>query len=102
MMGKLRWTDRSRRDLLEIGRFIARDKPGAARRWVARLRQRALQAAQHPDSGRQVPELARSDVREIIEAGYRIVYRLVGREVHILTVFESHRLLRASELDIKE
>lgn len=100
-MGKLRWTDRSRRDLLEIGRYIARDKPGAARRWVARLQQRARQAARYPESGRQVPELGRRDVREIVEGGYRIVYRLADGEVHVLTVFESRRLLRISELEIE-
>ncbi len=33
MKWKLRWTARSRRELFEIGRFIARDKPSAARRW---------------------------------------------------------------------
>ena len=41
----LRWTDRARRDLLAIGRYIARDNPAAARQWVERLRERAQQAA---------------------------------------------------------
>lgn len=31
---KLRWTRRARQDLIEIGRYIARDKPEAARRWA--------------------------------------------------------------------
>ena len=98
-MQKLRWTERSRRDLLEIGRFIARDKPDAARRWVTRLQRRARQAAEFPHAGRSVPELGREDVREIVEHGYRIVYRIVGREIHVLTVFESHRALRPAELE---
>ncbi|MDA8020345.1 MAG: type II toxin-antitoxin system RelE/ParE family toxin [Thermoanaerobaculia bacterium] len=98
-MPRLRWTHRSRRDLLEIGRFIARDKPGAARRWVARLRRRAQQAAEYPDSGRIVPELGRDDLREVVERGYRIIYRISDREIHVLTVFESHRLLRTRELE---
>ena len=101
-MPRLRWTGRSRRDLLEIGRFIAQDKPRAARRWVAHLRRRALQAAELPNSGRPVPELGREDIREIIERGYRIVYRIAGQEVHILTVFEGHRLLRPAELESED
>lgn len=101
-MPRLRWTGRSRRDLLEIGRYIAQDKPGAARRWVARLRQRALRAAKLPNTGRQVPELGREDIREIVERGYRIVYRLVDQEVHVLTVFEIHRLLRPAELELED
>lgn len=98
-MPRLRWTDRSRRDLLEIGRFIARDKPIAARRWVARLRQQARLASEFPKSGRRVPEIGREDIREIVEGGYRIVYRIVGQDVHVLTVFESHRLLRLAEIE---
>jgi plasmid stabilization system protein ParE len=31
---KLRWTRQAESQLLEIGRYIAWDKPGAARRWI--------------------------------------------------------------------
>ena len=90
---KLRWTHRARRDLAEIGRYIARDKPGAARRWVERLRQRARDAAAMPRTGRKVPELDRDDVREVLVRRYRIVYRIHPSEIQVLTVFEGHRLL---------
>ncbi len=91
---KLRWTDHARRDLLAIGRYIARDDPDAARRWSEQLRERARQAAEHSLAGRVVPELGRDDVREVFLRSYRIVYRL-GEEdtVDVLTVFEGHRLL---------
>jgi toxin ParE1/3/4 len=46
-----------------------------------------------------VPELGHDDVREVIERTYRIVYRVHGDQVRILTVFEGHRLLRPSDLD---
>ena len=93
---KLRWTRRAEQQLLEIGRFIARDKPGAARRWVEMLRRRAAAAADHPEAGRVVPELEREDVREVILRGYRIVYCVGGEAIEVLTVFESHRLLRSA------
>jgi len=96
---RLRWTERSRSDLLAIRRFIARDKPGAARAWLARLRHRALQAADLPSAGRKVPELGRDDVREVLERGYRIVYRVLEDEIHILTVFEGHKSLRPDNLE---
>lgn len=57
-----------------------------------RLRARARLAAAHPFAGRVVPELAREDVREIVEGNYRIVYRLHTDAVEVLLVFESHRL----------
>ena len=66
---KLRWTDHARRDLLAIGRYIARDNLHAARRWVEQLRERARRAAENPLTGRVVPELGRDDVREDVASG---------------------------------
>ena len=86
---KLRWTDRSRRDLIDIGHYIARDKPGAARRWVERLRGTAKQ----PLAGRRVPEVGRDNVREVLVGNYRIVYEIQKKEIRIPTVFEGHRPL---------
>jgi len=95
---KLRWTARARSDLFAIGRYIARDNPEVARRWVARLRERARAAARRPVAGRIVPELNRPDIREVLLRSYRLVYRLKDDSVHVLTVFEGHRLLRAEDL----
>ncbi len=95
---KLRWTDRSRRDLIDIGRYIARDKPGAARRWVERLRRRAKAAAKQPLAGRRVPELGHENVREVLVGNYRIVYEIQKREIRILTVFEGHQRLPDSAI----
>jgi toxin ParE1/3/4 len=89
---KLRWTRRARRDLVDIARYIERDKPDAARRWVARLRQRARAVVELPESGRRVPETARDDVREVLVRSYRIVYLIDAETVWILTVFEGHRM----------
>lgn len=85
---KLRWTQRAKADLVEIGRYIAVDKPGAAQRWVRSLVRNARQAAEMPMAGRQVPELMREDVREILVRSYRIVYRIDGKVVWVVTVFE--------------
>jgi addiction module RelE/StbE family toxin len=92
-MKRLLWTDRARRDLRDIQRYIARDHPHAARKWVQRLRDRALTATTSPLAGRVVPEIERDDVRELIVGAYRIVYRVLAKEVHVLTVFEGHRRL---------
>jgi len=95
---KLRWTLRARRDLEEIGTYISRDSPAAARRWIERLRDRARKAAQAPQAGRVVPEIERENVREVLLRSYRIVYR-VGRDfIEVLTVFEGHRLLRQEDI----
>lgn len=95
----LRWTERAARDLMEIGAYIAESDPTAARAWVERLRQRALEASKMPRTGRVVPEVARDDVREVFERSYRVVYRVVDEGIVVLTVFEGHRLLGELEPD---
>jgi addiction module RelE/StbE family toxin len=90
---KLRWTFQASDDLKRIRRYIARDKQEAARQWIQRLRKRARDAARMPDSGRVVPEFDRDDIREVIVDHYRIVYRIEGKEIVVLTVFEGHKLL---------
>ena len=89
---KLRWLPLALRDLDEIRRYIARDNAAAARHWVTRLQARARDAASMPMAGRVVPELEQDDVREVLLRSYRIVYRVLGEEVHVLTVFEGRRL----------
>lgn len=78
---KLRWTKRRRSDLLEIGRNIARDKLGAARRWVERLRQVARTAARQARAGRRVREFGRDDLREVLVGNYWIVYEVHQEEI---------------------
>lgn len=99
MAVKIEWTRRARRDVLEIGDYIARDKPMAAARWVRRLIDTAERMALFPSSGRLVREVDRPDVREVILENYRIVYLVGETRIAILTVFESHRLLTADDVD---
>lgn len=87
------WSEQARLDLLEIGDFIARDKPQAATKWIGKIFDGIERAAAFPSSGRIVPELARSDIREVVLENYRIVDQLTESRIIILTVFESHRLL---------
>ena len=88
---KLLWSQRAERDLVAIGRYVARDRPAAARRWVERLRRRAREAVDHPLLGRAPPENPRPDLRELVEGRYRIVYRVSERAIEVVTVFEGHR-----------
>ncbi len=40
---------------------------------------------------RRVPEIMREDVREILVRNYRIVYKIDGKVVWIVTVFVGHQ-----------
>ncbi|MFN0207192.1 MAG: type II toxin-antitoxin system RelE/ParE family toxin [Planctomycetota bacterium] len=97
----LRWTDRAQTDLLAIGRFIARDKPDAARNWVEALRIRAQKVIEQPFSGRQVPEIGREDIREVLHDNYRIVYIVLEKTIDVLVVFEGHKLLPKQQIEAR-
>jgi toxin ParE1/3/4 len=74
--------------------FIALDSPLYAGLVVQRIVASVERLAAFPESGRVVPELARADVREVIQPPFRIVYRNRGDLVEVVTVFRSSRLFR--------
>jgi len=93
------WSREAGENLADIEEFIARDSVERATRFVDALIDYAgAILADNPKSGRSVPEIGNPDIRELIYQGYRIVYRLNGDRIEILTVFEGHRLLRQNEL----
>jgi toxin ParE1/3/4 len=96
---KLFWTETAKQDLIEIRQYISADNPTAAKRWIDHLRQSVRNSLHAPLSGRMVPELAREDIRELIEGNYRIVYRVLDDRIVVLTVFEGHQLLKQGKLE---
>jgi toxin ParE1/3/4 len=92
---KLIFSDRAVDDLEQIGHYIRRDAPEAARRHIQRLIDRVRQVVRFPNSGRVVPEFQESDLREVIEGNYRIVYEVNDKKktITVITIFESHHLL---------
>ena len=93
------WSREAGENLVDIEEFIARDSLECAIRFVDALIDHAEAIlSDNPRSGRSVPEIGNPDIRELIYRGYRIVCRLNGDHVEMLTVFEGHRLLRLNEL----
>lgn len=80
------WTDTAQRHLEAIHRYIAEDSPVYAQRTVDRLTRRSQQVAEFPLSGRMVPEYQKSQVREVIEAPYRIIYYIKPDQIDVLAV----------------
>lgn len=92
------WSREAGENLVDIEEFIARDSVERAILFVDALIDHAVALlTDNPRSGRGVPEIGNPDIRELIYRGYRIVYRLNGGGIEILTVFEGHRLLRRNE-----
>ncbi|HEX4621370.1 MAG TPA: type II toxin-antitoxin system RelE/ParE family toxin [Myxococcaceae bacterium] len=81
-------------DLEGIVSFVANQSPRAAERLHNRLLSAALTLERHPNRGRVVPELDRLaivDVRELLVGPYRVLYRVEGRRVFVLTAFDGRR-----------
>ena len=87
------WTDRAKARLRQIHTHIAQDQPINAERMVDRVTRRVAQLAEHPRSGRMVDEYQREDLRELIEAPYRIVCLILPDRIDIVTVRDTRRVL---------
>ena len=99
-MIKIRWTHEALLRLFEIEDFISQDNPDRARKFVDQIIEHTESLPDNPFSGRTVPEISNPDMRELIFKKYRIVYRINGDDIDILTVFEGHRLLRIDEIEL--
>ncbi len=94
-MAQVRWSLTAGSDLQGIEDFIARDSVLHAVTFVDRLVESAETLLKTPHIGRIVPEFNRSDLRELIFRGYRIVYLLEENSVFILRVVHGSRDLIA-------
>lgn len=94
-MAKIDWTPQARNDLVAIAEYIAQNSPKYAKIQVQRIRERVGQLRKYPNSGREVPEYRRNDIRELILGNYRIVYQFDSKNnVAILTIHHAARMLR--------
>jgi toxin ParE1/3/4 len=90
---KVIWMDKAAADLEAAVRFVARKNPEAALRLGMKLLEKPVVLESHPRFGRIFRKLNREDVRELIEAPYRIIYRIDDerRAIWIITVWHGAR-----------
>jgi addiction module RelE/StbE family toxin len=93
------WSPQSIRDLESIKSFVAADSPHYAGLLVQRLVAAVERLSAFPNSGRVVPEFADPKIREVLWRNYRIVYRVAGSSVEIVTVF--HGALPLGKKDVE-
>lgn len=87
------WTEAALADLEAIEAYVGRHSPQYARQVVERLFGRSERLADHPLSGPVVPEYRDEPLREVLEAPYRIIYRVLDDQVDVLTVVHGARRL---------
>jgi toxin ParE1/3/4 len=86
MAPKIRWSPRAVSNLEEICNYIAKDSEYYAILFAKKVTTTIKTIPQFPKSGRIVPEYEDENIREKIYANYRIVYRLKGKVVEIVTI----------------
>ena len=85
----------AKEDLRTTARFIASDKPLAARRWLARIRAEFRILARSPEMGERRPELLSSDCRSFSFGSYVIFYRRTDRGIEVIRVVRGERDIRS-------
>lgn len=85
-MDRVHWSLTAEADLESIFRYIARDSPFYAVRFVERIVHHTKSLADLPERGRIVPEFERNDLRELVFHSYRIIYRLEKGRIYVVSV----------------
>ena len=96
---KVVWSPLALERVEEIAEYIADDNAEAARSFLIDLFAKVGRLRSFPQSGRVVPEVNRPDIREIIFKKYRVVYRVAGQQVSILTVRHGKQRLPLEEVE---
>jgi toxin ParE1/3/4 len=89
-MPRLRFSRNARADLQEIARFIARDKPGAARKWIKTVKTKCRLVADHPKLGESREDLG-PGVRTTLVGSYVIFYRILGDNLEVSRIVRGDR-----------
>jgi toxin ParE1/3/4 len=88
------WSRRAAKDLERIIEYIEDDSPSDALRIFSKIGAKASGLCVFPDRGRVVPELQSQGIlqyRELIVAPWRLIYRISGKTVYVLSVIDSRQ-----------
>jgi len=85
------WTEIALSDLQQIVDYIAKDSNRYAAAVARQVRDASRSLRRLADRGRIVPELGRSQIREVFVRSYRLVYSVSTENVHILGVIHGAR-----------
>jgi addiction module RelE/StbE family toxin len=88
------WARQAILDVEAIRDYISRDSQHYATVVVDQILTAVDRLEKFPRSGRRVPERPGSELRELLCANYRIVYRVSGELVEVMTVFHGARIAK--------
>jgi plasmid stabilization system protein ParE len=82
--------------LKAVHNYHAQISPEYANRLVDLITKRSEQIGNFPNSGRMLPEINLEQIREIIEANYRVIYYVGVDRIDVLTVVHGQQKLSSS------
>jgi plasmid stabilization system protein ParE len=88
---KILWTDPAIEDLRNLHSYIAKDSEVYASSFVERIILAVEKLANFPRLGRVVPEADEQTIRELLYRNYRLIYRINGDLIEIITVVQGRR-----------
>jgi toxin ParE1/3/4 len=87
------WSPSAIADVNDLAQYIARDSVAYASAVVAKLLEATRTLENFPVAGRIVPEFNDKAIREKLVYSYRVIYRIEGSTVTIITVIHGKRVL---------
>ena len=90
------WTDKAVEQLTAIHNYHAQISPQYAARLVDRITKRSQQIGTFPNSGRALPEINLEQIREVIEANYRIIYYVGSDRIDVIAVIHGTQNLSST------
>lgn len=95
---KVVWSALAERRAVEAFEFIAHDRPHVAEAWLTRLFERAARLDRMARRGRVVPEIGLDAYRELLQAPFRLIYRIEVTRVVVLTIRHQRQRWDSSEI----
>jgi len=86
------FTPTAREQFLAALAYIAADDPAAARRLRDRAEESLSRLADHPESGRVLPEFPDLPFREVVVSPYRFFYRVKDDVVWVVAAWHSAQI----------
>jgi plasmid stabilization system protein ParE len=79
--------------LEEYADYIALDNIPAAVEWAQKTLHQCRILSEYPGSGRIVPELGLTQIREILHGNYRLIYEIKPGQIQLLTIWHNRQML---------
>lgn len=92
------WTRPALADVKHIHDFIAVDSKHYAKKVAQAIKDKTDVLANLPNMGKKVPEVSRSDVKELHIYSYRIMYEIANNNCYVLAVIHKRQDFSAEDL----